>query len=59
MPEAHRRDCEETERLHQGDHAAIRKAQAGGALVRDDDGLTHGVEVVFTDQAIVAQSFDV
>ena len=53
------RKHEETERVHEGVHAPVAEAQAGGALVLDDDGVTHGIEGVFPDQAVVAQRFDV
>ena len=48
----------ETERLHQGEHAAIAQAERRGALRVDDDGLGQRVEVVVADQAVVAQVFD-
>ena len=49
---------EETERLHEGEDTAIAEAERGGALGVDDDGLGQGIEVIVTDQAIVAQIFD-
>ena len=59
MPEAGGGQREETERVHERVDAAVAEAQPGGALVLDDDGVTHRVEGIFTDQAIVAQRFDV
>jgi hypothetical protein len=59
MPETGRRQSKETQGVHQGEHAAVAEAQSRGALVRYHDGLAHRVEVVFPNQAVVAQRFDV
>ena len=48
----------ETERLHEGEDAAVPEAERGGALGVDDDGLGQGVEAVVADEAVVAQIFD-
>ena len=58
MAKAGRVQREETEGLHQGEHAAIAEAERRRALRVDDDGLGQGVEVVVADQAVVAQIFD-
>ena len=58
MPKAGRAQGKETEHVHQREDSAVSESQPGGALVVDDDGVAHGVEVVFTDQAVVAQLFD-
>ena len=58
MPKPGRAQGKETQHLHQCEDPAVPEPQAGGALVVDDDGLAHGVEVVVTDQAVVAQLFD-
>ena len=52
-------DNAKTHRVHQREHTSVAEAQPLGALVLCDDGLAHGVEVVFTDQAVVAQRLDV
>ena len=59
MPKAGGGQGEETERVHERVDPAVAEAQPGGALVLDDDGVAHRVEGVFTDQAVVAQRFDV
>ncbi len=46
-------------RLHQGQDAAVAEAQPRGSLALDNDGVAHRVEVVFADQAVVAERFDV
>ena len=49
---------EETQRLHEGEDAAIADAERGGALGVDDDGAGQCVEMVVADQTVVAQIFD-
>ena len=39
-------EAKETERLHEGEDAAIPQAECGGALCLDDSGLGQGIEVV-------------
>ena len=58
MPKTSRAEREEAERLHQGEHSAIADAQRRGALGVDDDRLYQRIQVVFADQAVVAQVFD-
>ena len=59
MPEAGGRQGNETQRVHECEYAAVAEAQPCRALVLHHDGLAQRVEVVFTDQAIVAERFDV
>ena len=54
-----RSEGKETEGVHEGVDASVAKPEPGGALLVDDDRLGHRVEGVFTDQAVVAQRFDV
>ena len=57
MSKAGRTQGEQTEGLHQREHAAIAEAKASRALGVDDDRLGNGVEVIVSDQAVVAQIF--
>jgi hypothetical protein len=58
MPKPARVEREETERLHEGEDPPIAEAQRGRPLGLDDDGLGQGIQVIVTDQAVVAQIFD-
>jgi hypothetical protein len=58
MPNPGRAQRKETERLHEGEHAAIPEAECGGAVRVDDDGSSHGVQVVVAEEAVMAQVFD-
>ena len=59
MANAGGRQRKETERVHERVDARVAEAKAGGALIVDEDGRGDGVELVFADQAVVAQGFDV
>ena len=59
MPEAGGGEREETEGVHERVHARVAEAEAGRALIVDEDGGCDGVQTVFADQAVVAQGFDV
>ena len=50
---------EETQCVHERVDAGVAEAEAGGALIVDEDGGGNGVQAVFADQAVVAQRFDV
>jgi hypothetical protein len=58
MPKPARVQREETERLHEGEHAAIPEVEGGGPLRLNEDGMGQGIEVIVTDQAVMAQIFD-
>jgi hypothetical protein len=59
MPKASGREGEETERVHERVDAGVAEAETSGPLVLDEHGGRDGVKVVFADQAVVAQRFDV
>ena len=58
MAKAGGAERKETERLHEGEHAAIPEMERGGPLSVDHDGVGQRVEVIVADQAVVAQIFD-
>lgn len=58
MPKPGGREREEAECVHERVDAAVAEAEAGGALIVDEDGRRDGVQTVFADQAIVNQLFD-
>jgi len=45
--------------VHEGMHARVAKPEPGGPLIVDGHGSGDGAQVVFTNQAVVAQRFDV
>jgi len=57
MAKSGRRQGKQTERVHERLDAAVAEAEAGGALVLDDDRCGDSVEAVFADQAVVAKRF--
>ena len=59
MPKARGCQGEETERVHERVDPRVAEAEAGRALIVDEDGGRDGVEAVFADRAVVAQRFDV
>ena len=58
MPKPLGVEREETERLHESEDPPIAEAQRRRPLGFDDDGVSEGVQVIVTDQAVVAQIFD-
>jgi hypothetical protein len=58
MAKAGRTEGEQTEGLHQRENASIAEAKTRRALGVDDEGLSHGVQVIVADLAVVAQMFD-
>lgn len=59
MTEAGGGEGEETEGVHQCVDPAVAEAEARSPLIVDANGGRDGVELVFADQAVVAQRFDV
>ena len=53
------RQRKETERVHERVDPAVAESEARGPLIVDANGGRDGVELVFADQAVVAQRFDV
>ena len=58
MPKPARVKGEETQRLHEGEDSAVAEAQRGGALGVDDDRVGQAVQVIVTNQTVVAEIFD-
>ena len=59
MPEAGGGQREETERVHGCVDTAVAEPETRGPLIVDANGGRDGLELVFADQAVVAQRFDV
>ena len=59
MAEAGGGQREETERVHECVDAAVAEPETCGPLIVDANGGRDGLELVFADQAVVAQRFDV